>query len=237
MPETLIIADNFNSYANNSAFSAVWSGGIGGVILQSGSSLTSDASPDASQYVGHGASGGGDRDGAPTTWGNDPAYVARTFTGLTPNGSFRVRWKMDIGHSSTSGIGSFPAAHTFTSGLQANDVRFLIGVNDQHGPEGLREDPGFPADVALVYAYSGVDGGAPAGSDLCRIFGLCGWIDYSLLTTADASGHITVTIGKFDGRNFQSQTYFEDIQIWEITTDVVPSTKQKQRPQVFGVGR
>lgn len=226
----LIIGEDFNGYANNTALSAQWTHGLlANGVQHIGSVVIGDASPDGSQYIQLGA----DIEGAVgMPWGTQSDIGAHTFTGLTPTTQYQVKWQMQLGYSTSSGISGFPAAHTFTAGLAANAARYLIGINDHIEPQGIREDPGFPGDVVQFW-FNDVDFvGEPT---VCRAVGICGWNDYSLVTTSDASGNILVSIGTFDERFFPAYVYFDNIEIWSI--EGPPRPASRLRPQVFGIGR
>jgi hypothetical protein len=216
MADVLVSTETFNEYADNTALSVVWSQGT----LTSGSSTVKDASPDGSQYIAIG--GDSTSLGSPTMWGTNADLATHTYTGLTAGAQYRIRWKMNIGHSFSSVVGSYPAAHTFTAGLGANSDRYIIAVVDHHAPEGAREDEGIPVD-AIRFDYPGINisGEHIKSADLFP--SLTGWLNYELLTTADGSGHIAITFGTYDLRNFQANVYVDDLTVWLVPPPPPPT--------------
>jgi hypothetical protein len=113
MADVLVSTEDFNSYPNIGglvAFHAVWPNTVGSVVLRSGA----PAPADASQYIQ--AGGSPDFIEPPSTWGNAPARVAHTYTGLTPNAQYRVRFKMHVGLSSSAGVDHLAGPHTLHGG-------------------------------------------------------------------------------------------------------------------------
>lgn len=238
MTEVLAQIETFNEYVNSSGFNAVWGPGTGlfftggAGTLFTGSGSVRDASPDASQYVSVSSDIEGNRF---MPWGTQGNLIVRTFTGMVPLTSYRCRFQMNIGYSSSSGIGGNGAAHTFTAGVRANATRLLVAILDPFtfDPLNPRDNPGIPSD-AIIYSYPTVD---VSTRSICLILGLCGWADYDFLTTSDAGGNIVVTIGTWDEQFFPALVYFDNIALWQIVDTPPPLPAQRARPQVFGIGR
>jgi hypothetical protein len=216
----LVVEENFNQYRDppaSPAFASFWQaeeGGTphGGVVNASGVAGT--------QGWRIQATGGADGIDAPTTWGENPRVNVRTWgvaDGLAPDTQYRVRFEMDIGQSTDSDIGHFPAPHTFTAGIEAGDgARVLVAVIDQidgGGGTPNREDAGIPGDVT-VYDFNFI--GVPDNRVATNIPGVASFVTYEFLTTTDGSGDLTLKIGKFDGRNFLSDIRIDNIQILEV---------------------
>lgn len=220
MPDTLVATEDFEDYEDNIALGVRWGGGL----LSAGTPAT----PDGVQCVALGLDTGA---GGPDPWGTNQNLISAVFDGLVPDGQYRIRYKMQIGGSRSSVVGGFPSPHTFTAGLQANDERSLIAVVDEHAPEGTRDDADIPGD-AEVFEYPGVNVSGDPISDEALFPELDGWKDYSLLTQADGDGEIEITLGTFDARYFQANTFFDKIEIYLVSAPA-PATPGVRRAVLY----
>jgi hypothetical protein len=217
--EELVAAqDDFELYAPNGELdiASIWDGQTGN--LTSGSfPNTRDASLDGilSQYLYWAAVGGGDGSDYPTMYGQNATVATRPFTGLDPNTDYRVRFQMNLGHSVDSTIGHHPAAHEFVAGVAASETeRVLVGVWVFANNIGMIENPAWPSDVIEYMQRFGTPGYQQAVRH--QFPQLEGWVDYNFIARSNDDGEITLTIGKFSGRNFQSEISIENIRIETI---------------------
>jgi hypothetical protein len=210
----VVAGEDFNDYSDppSTPWTSNWTGEGGGAVY---GGMAADGIGGSQCWKGV-ATGGGDQIAAPTTWGEHRSLNERTWgvaDGLAPNTQYVVRFKMRIADSSDNDIGFYPAAHSFTAGVEAGDgERVLVAVNNViPSPGAPREDAGIPAD-AIYYEYSWLIGTTAVGTVFPE---LAGFVTYSFLTTTDSSGDLTLLIGKFDGRNMLSQIQIDDIEILE----------------------